>query len=410
LSQNLEEQWRVGKRLVKLQAIDHSKLYHSLAQDRAKSFIKREVLAKMPTKARLIQGNYNEATAYEHPDEYAAISSALKEPLQLNLGGVSFTLQYAGGLTHDELSDLFTDWWAQAGPGAVLDERDGKNWDATMQRPLLLAEIAFYEALGLLSASSALLRSRGVRGSIRLPRCSPQVIRYFTAWKRLSGDWDTSVGNTLISMLIAMVTISELPNHLRPTHARCFFMGDDFLGVYSFRQSVSHVDLAQALDDGESSMGITPERGLFSDPLFVSFISLGLWPRRDGSWQFVPHPAKQLVKLFASSNPVPLTSLEDYQTALAIAFWPVYWGFPLMMKFLQRHYVKPTTRMTCSGYFVKLLTQRVRDIDWCTGFVGKYRIPFVATHFHIPEGLVQRHPVVDLMLKFELSPPQERLQ
>jgi hypothetical protein len=173
LSQNLEEQWRVGKRLVKLQAIDHSKLYHSLAQDRAKSFIKREVLAKMPTKARLIQGNYNEATAYEHPDEYAAISSALKEPLQLNLGGVSFTLQYAGGLTHDELSDLFTDWWAQAGPGAVLDERDGKNWDATMQRPLLLAEIAFYEALGLLSASSALLRSRGVRGSIRLPRCSP---------------------------------------------------------------------------------------------------------------------------------------------------------------------------------------------------------------------------------------------
>jgi hypothetical protein len=42
--------------------------------------------------------------------------------------------------------------------------------------------------------------------------------------------------------------------------------------------------------------------------------------------------------------------------------------------------------------------------------VGKYRIPFVATHFHIPEGLVQRHPVVDLMLKFELSPPQERLQ
>ncbi len=81
-----------------------------------------------------------------------------------------------------------------------------------------------------------------------------------------------------------------------------------------------------------------------------------------------------------------------------------------MMRFLKRHYTKPTTRMTHSSYFVRLLTQRVRDVDWCAGFIGKYRVPYAATHFEHAEGLVQRHPVIDLMLRYELSPPQERLQ
>jgi hypothetical protein len=180
------------------------------------------------------------------------------------------------------------------------------------------------------------------------------------------------------------------------------------LAIYDYQHKVDVQQLKCQLDEGEQLMGITPVRGIFHSPLEVSFISLGLWPRRRGGWQFVPHPAKQMVKLFAAVRPVPKQLFSDYITALASAFWPVYWGWPMMMRFLKCHYVKPTTRMQRPTYITKQLSRRARDIMWAEAFTAKYEIPFVATHFEFPAWGLLQHPVVDAMLRFELSDPDER--
>lgn len=412
LSQNLEGQWREGKTVAKLAKIDAAYLIGELWIQFVTAFIKLEGEAKkIPTKGRLIQANRNEFTAYTLPEEYCAVSQALKEELEFDLEGVRFKLQYAGGLNHDDLSDFFTEAWSRLAPNALIDERDGKNWDATMQEPLLRAEAAFYDALGMDVSKQFLKRSSGVKGRIfcKISRYVSVIVRYLSAWKRLSGDWNTSVGNTLISMLVVICNILALAPHLRPREVVALFMGDDYLGIYGYDKVPDPQELGAGLDRGDEAMGITPERSLFNDPLQCTFISLGVWPRRSGGYQFVPQPATQLVKLFTSAKPVPEQLIDDYVTGIAISFWPVYWGFHMMMDFLKAHYLKPSTKQTNPHYFAKMLTKKDRDVDWLKGFVYKYEIPYDATHFPMPrETGLYTHPVICHMLEYEARDPAQR--
>lgn len=411
----LDGEWRVGKPKAKLHLIDESRKLHWVKHHEAESFGKLEVTADIPSKSRLIQGNKNEVTAYEFPEEYAAISKAL-QMLSLERfedSGIDFQFVYAGGLNHDELSDMYTEWMAEPGK-KFIDERDGKSWDATMQESLLISELRIYEMLGMRAAEAFYERCQGVRGRIRVKihAIYRLVIRYVTAWKRLSGDWNTSVGNTIISMIISFVVLTELPEHLRPERVRAFFMGDDYLGVYTYKQLPPPADLHSALNAGESAMGITPERAIFEDPLAPTFISLGVWPRENGQFQFVPHPGKQLRKLFWSVKRLHPNVIPDYQTAISIAFWPVYWGFPLMMQFLKLHYTKPNTKYKFDAYYADKLTKRVRNVNWQAGLVYKYRLPYTATHLQIPthSGVQVLHSMVaEEMLRQELLDPCQRV-
>ncbi len=410
-----DSEWRIGKKRAKLHLIDESKKYDWTTYDKAKSFVKREVCCKIPTKARLIQGNWNEITAYEYPEEYVAVSKALQSLNHdtFDHGGINYQFVYAGGMSHDDLSDCFTTWWNEPGR-KIIDERDGKNWDSTMQESLLVSEARIYEFLKMKAAAAFYKRSQGVYGKIHCKiGLFKQVIKYFTSWKRLSGDWNTSVGNTIISMIIAFVVLSQLPDHLKPRKVRALFMGDDYLAIYYFDQAVDTLALQLAMNVGESRMGITPERALFTDPLAVTFISLGVWPRFDGGLQFVPQPGKQLRKLFWSAKKLHPNEVPDYQSGIALAFWPVYWGFPLMMQFLKAHYTKPQPKYQYDAYFADKLTKKVRPVNWQAGIVYKYRIPFSATHLELPRvnGMVIcSAQVADEMLRVETLDPCQREQ
>jgi hypothetical protein len=209
--------WKHRRTLPKLALIERSKALDKMELCKIDAFVKREVCATVPKKARMIQGNVNEATAYAHPEHYYAVGYALKQVgnLDFDLGGVRFTLVYASGKSHDELSDLVTEWLGA--PGIVLfDERDGKNWDATMQEETLRAEASVYALVDEALAQAHLTRSARARARVVLKQCAPHIIKYITSWKRLSGDWNTSVGNTIISMIICVLTIVGLPTALRP--------------------------------------------------------------------------------------------------------------------------------------------------------------------------------------------------
>lgn len=401
-------EWRIGKSEAKLMQIDRSHLYELVKPQKAKSFAKREVNVEVPSKARLIQGNANEVTAYEHPEEYAIMNYIMKSLVgqPFEWCGVRCHFVYAGGHNHDELSDLFTAAAHQPGWN-LYDERDGKNWDATMCYELLKAEAAVYDMLKLQSFQRFLQRCAKVIGTVRTKANSRHIlIKYITAWKRLSGDWNTSVGNTIISMVIVFTVIKLLPEHLRPRSWFALFMGDDYLAALNYATAISPIDFTRAMNHLEASCGITPVRGVFTDPLRCSFISLGVWPRLDGGFQFVPNPGKQMAKLFWAADSKYRKQWRRYAHSIAVSFWPVYWGFPVMQSFLRQHYDRTLTPLKLSKYMVEPLSRRSGVVNWREGFVYKYRLPYGALDFAMPGTGVWHHPVVTEMIRIEgLDPP-----
>jgi len=417
LTCELEGQWRVGKGYSKVQQIDHSETYDTLARHRVKAFVKHEVGPKIPKKARLIQAHLNERTAYEFPWEYQAFGKTMKavSTFNMQLQGVDFELHYAGGYNHDQMSDIVSAWIESMDHTTLIDERDGVNWDSTMQEPTLMAEAEIYQRLGMECAEVFIDRCKRIVGVVTYKVDGVMVkLRYQSSWTRLSGDWNTSCGNTIISMLICVNTILGLPPHMRPSKVKAIFMGDDYLGFYWFSQQVDPKLLKQALNEGEANYGITPERGLFRDPNLVYFISMGLWPRFEGGYQFVPKPAFQLNKLFWSVKRVTPKYVPGYCDEIAVAFLPVYYGFGMMMEFIKRHRHPQSPRKLAFKPVIFMMGEypkKARGVDWKTGFVYKYQLPYAATCFDWPcvtGGGVLRHPLVEEMLRLEQLDPAER--
>ncbi len=405
-----EEALYAGKSLVKRAAINHSQAFDTCHCDRCTAFVKVEVNSGAARKARLIQANVNEATAYENPREYYACLKALADfaTYEYTQEGVVFQLVYAGGMDHDQLSDLASEWLAQ--PDIAIDERDGKNWDASMQRPMMQAILDIYKALHMQSHRSASARYPRVRGAA-YPKdgFSRIVMKYVSCWKRLSGDWDTTFGNTAISMMCCVFSVTNLPPHLRPTRVQAFFMGDDYWAVYKFRCVPDLKLLHQALDHYDGVFGITPERALFLDPCATSFISLSLWPRRCGGYQFVPKPAKQLRKLFWSHKVQSPRYVLAVRNGICINFYPVYQGFEMMQRFLKVHYTPSVAARKFDHFYAGMFSGSGRDVDWPQGFSRKYTVPFEATRFEFPTDLgVYHNPVVEVMLREESLDPIDR--
>jgi hypothetical protein len=271
LAQQLEGQWRAKKSQARLRQIDKSIAFDPTYDERAKSFIKSEVHCKVPKKARGIQGNVTDSTAYQHPEEYAALSKTMGDPIVFELNGVAFEFQYTAGLNHDDLSDSVNNA-IMASPVHCFHERDGRNWDSNVNFDLLMLKLAVYRMLRMDAVAQVERRMRGVKGTVRVSDDTlraAKVIKYFIFGKVLSGDWDTSVGNSIISMLVAAYAISNLPIGLRPKRAWGWFMGDDYLGLYDYDVMPDCKALRVALDGLEAETGIDPISGIFLEPEFV---------------------------------------------------------------------------------------------------------------------------------------------
>lgn len=402
----LQVDWMERKNIAKQQIIIQSKTYDFLKVNRAKSFVKRECNTKVPTKARLIQGHMNDATAYEHAGEYYAFATALKKMADVPfvIDGITFHLIYASGLNHDELSDMFTEAVEE---NSLYDECDGKNWDSTMNETLLRAEIAVYEMLGMLAAKHTAQRAKHTKGSIYFKIF--KAIKYITAWKRLSGDWNTSSGNSLISMIIRVTVILLLPPHLRPKNVVAFFMGDDYLARYKFEVVPCAKELHKVLDELERACGITPERGIFTNPLDVTFISLMVWPRHCGGYQFVPKPAKQLSKLFTTVKFVPPKMRQEVINGIVIAMSYAFRGFEFMERILQSQF---RSGKVCAREYLDRkfwsLTKEDRKVHWERGFHHHYDHLIQSLPLFVPQMAVYHHPIVDHMLAIEGRDPADR--
>lgn len=329
--------WKVGKTLQKVATIMQSIIWDPVNLGVAKSHIKSEILLTRPTKARLIQAYFNEATSYCLADEYRWLGKAVYSALSIpaNFGGMDTLVMAASGLSHTEIGAHFSEWFAE--PGWVAYESDGSNWDASMQEAHLARKCDVYDWLDseLAAHARGFIKFRGYafktnKGDI----WHANAVKYKGRATVKSGSQDTTTGNIIIRWEQALNTLLMLD--CRPYKVRGMVQGDDLLVLLWFRREMEIPRLRADLERLEALSGVHAKCGLFRDPCQTTFLSSTFVPSGAG-FVFVPLPGRTFAKLFWTVQPVTKRHLDSYRGQVAEPFLRVYCGWPLMEAFLRAH-------------------------------------------------------------------------
>jgi hypothetical protein len=213
------------------------------------------------------------------------------------------------------MSDVLTEM-----PGCWFYERDGKNWDATQGVEHYRLKRRCYELLDA-TALSILDRSFKVSGAART---AEGMLVYSLDGTMKSGHADTTVGNSIVNMLVTYQALLDCGIH----EAEIIVAGDDCLVV------IPHDFDEVALRNAEANCGIVPESRKFRDVADVSFIS-GIWcNNQPGLLAFVPKPGRLLARLFWSVNPPGVKRLADFRHSIVAGLKRTCGGMPVIGAFL----------------------------------------------------------------------------
>jgi hypothetical protein len=282
--------------------------------------IKRECHHKPATKARLIQFYANYVTQSEFGPEFAAFQKSYvtwirDKPI---VDGVHVTI--ASGMNGRELGE-----WMQAVhdrfPRPVFYERDGKNWDATMQRGHIDLILPVYSAIDPRLARFAEMGFK-CTAVCRLP---DGVLIYRITGTVKSGHNDTSSRNSYINAAISASVFHELG-----LEVEIIVAGDDLLVAVG-----SDFDLATVMAL-EARRGIVPEARKFTSYQHVSFIS-GCWIMSGPSFLFVPLLGRLLARLWWTVKPPGKKHERDYIHSVCLGLAPLVGELPVYRVLLSSH-------------------------------------------------------------------------
>lgn len=419
------EAWKIGKGQTKLRKIDDS-----IAQDRVEFgkvqlMIKQEVSGQTfytPSrikKARGIQFTVNERSAYDCAREYYGFSAALVELSQETViyDGIEFLVVYSSKMNHDDISEFATESerLRQHSAFSVIDERDGKNWDANIQVCHRMAIIDVYNQLDERLAAHA---REGVRVRGRYRSKTGTVIRYEVEGTVKSGHPDTSSGNGAINREITIQAVRSLPAAVRPIKVRGLVMGDDYIAWLYFDHAVDVHALKTELNLAEAALGIHPERGLFFDIRNASFISLGFYVAVDHSVIALPKVGRLMYRLFWTVTALQGRDPRRLASGIAASFYPLFNTLPYMRQFLRHHMqVPPLDVSDCNHYYCwheVRLSRLTAPINWVENHLVKYGAAVclytLPNIFDGEQGAGLIHdPLVDIMYQIDTADPADRL-
>lgn len=371
-----------------------------------------------PKKARGIQFMTNERSAYEYAEQQSAMCDALAQATahEIEYRGMRVLLRYSAAMTPTEIA-AFADESERIRaqyPCSFIDERDGKNWDANVQRAHRVALANWY---GTFSGTLQKIAMAAIK--VKGTYCSGGVkITYEVNGTVKSGHWDTSSGNGALNLEITITAIEGLAPHLRPVRVRGLIMGDDLLVWVYFDKMVDPQEYARAMNGRESAAGIHPVRGVFKDILNVSFCSMGFYWTVDGTLAVVPKLGRMFAKLFWTVTPLAGRNPARLASTIAHAMYPIYKDFKPMRVFLKRHMrvapielavldtVPYVMRHEFNPRWPLILWKECNHVkyglfdDSLDEFTELMRTDFMGGVYH---------PVIDLMLEQDLSDPPERL-
>lgn len=316
---------------VKKRLINESVTYEPLLADHVDAFVKRECGHSRPRKARLIQAYSNLATQAAHGPMFFALQKGLVGWFQRREVAPGITLTFASGLNMGDLAAWMEDSLAAVPPGVTpyFYERDGKNWDSTMQRIHLDLRKYVYKCAGgsdaFLDFVEAGFRVRG--------RHSRGLLSYLLKGTVKSGHNDTTLGNSIVNGGIAVDAMVALG-----LRGEIMVTGDDLIILV-------HGDFDEhALARVEASFGIMPEYRKFSSPLDVSFVS-AVWFDAGSRFLFCPKPGRLIARLFWTCRPPAQRKANSWRNGIVLGLAPVCSTVPIVRAFLQAHYT-PGTRAT----------------------------------------------------------------
>lgn len=299
----------------KQRAFTHSRETEDVEPGKVKAMVKREVSHNLPKKARLIQFYKTLATQSEFGPEFYALQKVVTETFRRHrMGDIDIT--FASGMNARELGAWMENVLAD---GAVMFyERDGKNWDSSMQKEHAAFRRGFYAGFDDRLADFV-GKCDKVKGAAVFPG---GILRYSVNYTVKSGHNDTTLGNSLVNAAIAYAAFkrANIP-------ASILVAGDDLLvATYDY---VNVEELVSA----ESRYGITPEAQTFVDFERVTFIS-GTWMSDGNQIGFVPQPGRLFARLWWSVRPPSHRQMAMYLRGVARGLAGVVGTMPLVRTFV----------------------------------------------------------------------------
>jgi hypothetical protein len=368
-----------------------SEAREDLTPESVKAMVKREVNHSRPTKARLIQFYKTLCTqSFCGPYFYAlqkVVSHLLRNyPLDENVD-----LTFASGMRASEIAA----WMQKAVDGGArwFYERDGKNWDSSMQAQHSAFRIRIYALFDHELAKFAQKCLR-VRGFAAFPG---GVLRYVMEHTVKSGHNDTTIGNSLINAAIAYAALKRA--HVR---ASIIVAGDDLL-VASY-DPISCNEIMSF----EREYGITPEARVFENPWEVTFIS-GMWVNDGSQFAFVPMIGRLFARLWWTVKPPSRREHNRYLRGVARGLAPAIGTLPLARLLVDKFDSPGEAGRSDKGYVYRgteyVLKERVlEDLSRRYGCSPQEILACESWLRRLPsEPLLIVHPVLDRIAAVDLA-------
>jgi hypothetical protein len=316
----------------KREAIEDSEKWDRFTPSRVKCMVKRESGHKPPTKARLIQFYRTLRTQAHMGPEFTALQKALTASINTtdvlhvqgnNSAACDISVTFASGKNAQELGEWMTTAQRNArGRQCVYYERDGKNWDATMQQAAQELRESLYarvdSRLAKFASDCAIVRGSGNFDGVRM--------RYKLEYTVKSGHNDTTIGNNIVNAGITYSCMEKCG-----LSGAILVAGDDLLVVvYGDFDADSFAAL-------EATYGIVPEYRKFYAVSDVTFIS-ALWFITSTGYVCTPKPGRLLARLFWTTHPPPPKQATAYIKGVVMGLWPTVANMPIIGKWLDKTY------------------------------------------------------------------------
>lgn len=371
--------------------------------DRVKSFIKREVskIDDIITKARAIQGYANLHSQSRFGPLFYALQKAFttvlkryKVPEHIT-GGRVIRLTAGSGMNPEDLGQFMSDCLMDY-HDPYFYERDGKNWDATQQRAHHDLKRRFYSrALPRTGHVADFLRH--IQSGFKVKGCARfknGFVRYSLTGTVKSGHNDTTLGNTLVNLSIALEAAVRLG-----VDCDIIANGDDLLVIVEgdFDES----DFAAK----EAEYGIVPTFAKFHNYWQVEFCSNIFIPigyRADHPEALrilaIPKPGRILQRTFWTVNPPGKKKEKEYMHSVTTGLMRVLHAVPIVNTFLTLHNPCPE-KMTIAPIRVGAFKERTfhdRVVPCDAGLVRDwFRLRYGLTNrdIHLAESILHGLPI-----------------
>lgn len=403
----IASKWKTSKALSILRSV----LTDPICPKLIKAFPKRE-LSKIGTlddvltleRARLIQTYYNLATQEKFAREFVAFQKALStvwsvdEPYEMYPG---VFLSMASGVRPDDIAAwmdrirAFVEWWY---------ERDGKTWDAFVNKMMHDTKIAVMRACGQVGEELAgfVEECHTTEGIVGSRRGGEGCFKYRNYGTTRSGHNDTTSGNSLINGLIAAQTLHELG-----LRGYIIVAGDDMLAGITSPPNKPISAIADDIAASERAFGINPEYRAFKNFTDVTFVS-GCWVEASPfATVFVPLLGRLLAKLWWSVALVPPRGREQFRASVNQGVYAVCGSLPVYGSFCRG------SRALAAGdhYVWRSFSEVLVDKEYALGMLAqRYRVtPGDLAEFseylaNLPSApCLVKHPVADQILARDLA-------